>query len=261
MSEKITSSNLDSVIQKNREIREEIDRFSVLVRSNSALMEADSVPQLGLFILQKWGGILFPVEDPYWSGGIFVKDGRMVPIINTALPRVNQYFTAWHEVYHMLFDRVSFDHLIGADNTMEERKAECFAASMLLSGLTRYYENLHDMDFISKIFYCMSMFQAPYKSVMISLYEFADQNNNHELMKLVKDNFNRQFYDLPKTFRLLVLDDNLVRPSYVVNTNSLRGKIREQIKNKPDLSYHRSNEAQLDQILEELELLVVNSYA
>lgn len=36
--------------------------------------------------------------------------GKRIPLINTALPRANQYFTAWHEIYHLLFDEVSFDH-------------------------------------------------------------------------------------------------------------------------------------------------------
>ena len=260
MSEKITASNLDYVISENRKIREEIDRLSVLVRSNGNLMQADSVPQLGLAILQKWGGILFPVEDQYWSGGIFVKDGNMIPVINTALPRVNQYFTAWHEVYHLLFDHVSFDHLIGFDNTIEERKAECFAASMMLSGLIQYFDSLQDFDFTQKVFCCMSMFQAPYKSVLISLYEFAVQNNNQILIEMVRNNFDRQFFDLPKLFRQIGLDDNLVRPSYVVNTNVLKTKIRQQIKDKPDLHYHQTNEEQLNQILEKLELLVKDSY-
>ena len=57
-------------------------------------------------------------------------NGKRIPLINTALPRANQYFTAWHEIYHLLFDEVSFDHLIESETLMEERKAEYFAALM-----------------------------------------------------------------------------------------------------------------------------------
>ena len=53
-----------------------------------------------------------PIEDKYWSGAIYVKEGKIIPVINTALPRANQYFAAWHEIYHLLFDKVSFDHII-----------------------------------------------------------------------------------------------------------------------------------------------------
>ena len=72
----------------------------------------------------------------------------MIPVLNTALPRANQYFTAWHEIYHVIFDNVSFDHFIESDNTIEERKAECFAASLLLNGVDRYHTVLARMEFL-----------------------------------------------------------------------------------------------------------------
>ena len=87
-----------------------------------------------------------PIEDKYWSGAIFVKDEKIIPVINTALPRANQYFTAWHEIYHLIFDKVSFDHFIETDNTLEERKAEYFAACMLLNGVDRYFTELPEAD-------------------------------------------------------------------------------------------------------------------
>ncbi len=90
--------------------------------------------------------IQMPIEDKYWSGAIFVKDEKIIPVINTALPRANQYFTAWHEIYHLIFDKVSFDHFIETDNTLEERKAEYFAACMLLNGVDRYFTELPEAD-------------------------------------------------------------------------------------------------------------------
>ena len=32
-------------------------------------------------------------------------------------------FTVWHEIYHLIFDKVSFDYFIETDNTLEERKS------------------------------------------------------------------------------------------------------------------------------------------
>ena len=72
---------------------------------------------------------------------------------------------------------------------MEERKAECFAASMLLTGVDRYFIELPEMDFVSKIFHCMSAFQAPYKAVLVSLYEYALQSENETLKKRVLKKF------------------------------------------------------------------------
>ena len=100
---------------------------------------------------------------------------------------------------------------------MEERKAECFAASILLSGVDRYFIELPDIDFVSKIFHCMSAFQAPYKAVLVSLYEYAIQSKNETLSKKIKEVFDLEFEDMPQRFQELGLDDSLVKPSYVIN--------------------------------------------
>ena len=139
MSELITAENIDMVIKKNSEIKEEVLSQAIKLRSNPEIMQVASPPQLALLILKGFGLIQMPIEDKYWSGAIFVKDGKYIPVLNTALPRANQYFTAWHEIYHLIFDKVSFNHFIEIDNMLEERKAECFAACMLLKGVERYY--------------------------------------------------------------------------------------------------------------------------
>ena len=54
---------------------------------------------------------------------------------------------------------------------MEERKEEYFSSCMLLQGVDRYFKELPSMDFMSKILYCMSAFQVPYKAMLISLYQ------------------------------------------------------------------------------------------
>ena len=106
MSEFITASNIDQVIRKNREIAEEVSSLALTLRTNHSVMMVASVPQLALLILQGYGLVQIPIEDRYWSGAIYVKDGKRIPVINTALPRANQYFTAWHEIYHLLHLRL-----------------------------------------------------------------------------------------------------------------------------------------------------------
>lgn len=108
MSELITAENIDMVIKKNSEIKEEVLSQAIKLRSNPEIMQVASPPQLALLILKGFGLIQMPIEDKYWSGAIFVKDGKYIPVLNTALPRANQYFTAWHEIYHLIFDKVSF---------------------------------------------------------------------------------------------------------------------------------------------------------
>ena len=259
MSELITSANIDLVIKKNRKIRGEINAQAMQLQTNHAIMRVASIPQLALSILQGFGLIQMPIEDKFWSGAIFVKDDKIIPVINTALPRANQYFASWHEIYHLIFDKVAFDHFIETDNIIEERKAECFAASMLLNGVDRYFTGLPEMDFVSKIFCCMSAFQAPYKAVLVSLYEYAVLSDNEKLGKRIKEVFDLQFEDLPERFRALGLDDSLVMPSYVINTSSLQERIKRSREENPELNYHKDNEEYLANILKEIAMITRQS--
>ena len=84
MSEFITASNIDQVIRKNREIAEEVSSLVLRLRTNHSVMMVASVPQLALLILQGYGLVQIPIEDRYWSGAIFVKDRKRIPVINTA---------------------------------------------------------------------------------------------------------------------------------------------------------------------------------
>lgn len=255
MSELITARNLDLVIEKNREIKDEVSAQAFRLQTNPSIMKVASAPQLALIILQGFGLIQMPIEDKFWSGAIYVKDNKIIPVINTSLPRANQYFTAWHEVYHLLFDKVSFDHFIETDHTMEERKAECFAACMLLNGVDRYFIELPEIHFVSKIFCCMSAFQVPYKAVLVSLYEYAIQSKNEMLCNKIKEVFDLQFADLPNRFRMLGLDDNLVSPSYVINTSSLQDRIKKAKDANPELHYHKDNEEYLKNIMTEISMI------
>lgn len=251
MSERITAANLDEVIKRNEVIEEQMKQSASLIWSKYNPMQINSPIQLALQILRPYGLIQLPIDNRYLSGAIFVRDGKRIPLINTALPRANQYFTAWHEIYHLLFDEVSFDHLIESETLMEERKAEYFAALMLLGNLMPYFEGLKDMDFQAKAFQCMNAFQSPYKAVLISLYESAVKNGNTAIAEEVKENFDVQVEDIAHRFRDLGLDDSLVRPSYVVNVSPLQEKINKTIRNEPEVEYHKDNEAFLKTVLSE----------
>lgn len=111
MSERITAANLDEVIKRNEVIEEQMKQSASLIWSKYNPMQINSPIQLALQILRPYGLIQLPIDNRYLSGAIFVRDGKRIPLINTALPRANQYFTAWHEIYHLLFDEVSFDHM------------------------------------------------------------------------------------------------------------------------------------------------------
>lgn len=260
MSKKITAENLEQVIQKNKEIKQEMEQCVAMVHTTFNRMQVSSPPQLAIQLLRTYGLIQMPVDNLYLSGAIYVKETKRIPFINTALPRVNQYFTAWHELYHIIFDKVSFDHMIESETTVEERKAEYFAAKMLLGNLMPYFDELpEDMDFCSKIYNCMAVFQTPYKAVLIALYEMASQMNNTILMNEVKENFDYANYDISERFGELGLDNTLVLPSYVVDVSSLQSKIKECMQERPELGYHRDNEQYLEKVMKEIRLIIGDS--
>ena len=99
MSEIITAENIDTVVQRNKGIVDEVSAQALKLQKNPSIknpsiMRVPSMSQLALLILQGFGLVQMPIEDKYWSGAIYVKEGKIVPVINTALPRVNQYFAA-----------------------------------------------------------------------------------------------------------------------------------------------------------------------
>lgn len=255
MSERITSENLDQVIKENKKIALEIENCCNDIRAFNNPLRISTPSTLGFRILGKHNLILFPCDNPYWSGAIFIRDGARIPVINTALPRVNQYFAAWHEVYHILFDKMSFDHAINNENYMEERKAELFAARMLIGDVNSYYNSLVDNCFEDKIFRCMAMFQAPYKAILIALYEEAVNNNNEQLQQEIKGIFDNHISNLPERFSALGLDDTLVLPSYIVNAESLASLINRSIEENPDSSCHRDNKVFFERTVSKLKEL------
>lgn len=256
MSEKITASNLDAVVQQNQFIHDDIQNKTLQIRTGINTLQVSSAPQLALQLLKQRGLIQLPINDPHLGGAIYVKGSTLVPFLNTALPRANQYFTAWHEVYHLYFDEVSFNHFIGTDNIMEERKADYFSSLMLLGNLMPYFNGLSEMDFISKVFHCMDTFQAPYKAVLISLYESAWKNGNEAVMKAVKEHFNAPLTDIVTRFRELGLDDKLVTPSNILNISKLSSKIQQAQKESPELTYHVDNAQFLENTIKEISLIM-----
>lgn len=243
-------------MKQNRLIHDDIQIKTIQIRTAANTMQVNSAPQLAIQLLKQHGLIQLPISNPHFGGAIFVKNHTRVPVLNTALPRANQYFTAWHEVYHLYFDEVFFNHFIGADNVIEERKADYFSSLMLLGNLMPYFNGLPEMDFISKIFQCMDTFQTPYKAVLISLYESAWINGNEAVMGAVKENFDTQFTDIAFRFRELGLDDTIVTPSNIVNLAGLSAKIQTAQKEFPELSYHGDNARFLENIKKEINLIM-----
>lgn len=244
MSEMITSSNIKQVVQKNKliegEIRSLIDDFTV--RFNKSGVKGQD--KLSISILQENGLIQIPIDDKYWGGAIIAKEKMKIPVINTAQPRVYQYLVAWHEIYHMFYDMNLSEetHNITIDMSLNERKADYFAAKMIFGNVYGYYYSLKDELFIDRVIKCMDVFKAPYKAVLIELFEDATiRYNDIDLQEKVLNHIDNKPEDLVQKFTDLGLDSELVKPSYVINLGGLERKILDAMKNDPGISYHKDN--------------------
>jgi uncharacterized secreted protein with C-terminal beta-propeller domain len=102
----------------------------------------------------------------------------------------------------------------------------------------------------------MDTFKAPYKAVLISLYEEAMQNRNIKLMEQIKQNFDVHYTNIDERFKALGLDEEIVKPSKVVNIMALQSKIYDRIKREPDLKYHIENEEKLENLVREINLIM-----
>jgi len=127
-------------------------------------------------------------------------------------------------------------------NLLNERKADYFAAKMLLGDVYKYYYSLEDDEFINKIARCIDVFKAPYKAVLIELYEDAVTiYNDLKLKNLIKDNFDKKTGNLIKVFEKLELDTDLLKPSNIISFGNLDKRIELLSKEETDVQYHNDN--------------------
>ena len=104
MADRITSNNLDQIIKINRSIEGDIQHCINEIYRRYNNTRINSPEKLAFKILNDYNLIQIPIEDEYLGGKVEVRNNKKIPIINTSQPRVYQYFIAWHEVYHILFD-------------------------------------------------------------------------------------------------------------------------------------------------------------
>nr|WP_302660549.1 hypothetical protein [uncultured Clostridium sp.] len=258
MSEVITSDNLDDVIKKNTLIENEINSLKDSFYTTWNLSDGIKAEEkLAIKILKDRGLIQIPINDEYWGGAIFVNKNKKVPVINTAQPRVYQYFVAWHEVYHLInnFKISNKPYNITIDMKLNERKADYFAAKMMLGNVYNYFTSLKEESFINKIMYCMDLYKAPYKAILINLYEEAIKTNNNELREKIIENFDKK-PDLIEKFKQLELDDELVKPSNLISVNNIQRKIQKAIDEDGEATYHRENMEFLNKLTRSIEQLI-----
>lgn len=257
----ITTGNLQLVIETNKRISNEIDEeLLYLFKQFNIKKGVKSEEKLAFHILKQYGLIQLPIDNKYWSGAIFYRNGKKIPVINTALPRMNQFYTAWHEVYHLIYDKENENDMyeITTELSLSERRADYFAAKALMGNVYNYYMELAGRDFLEDIAYCMDLYQVPYKAILIQLYEDAERYKNYDLKIKIEKYMDVHDIDWISIFDRIGLDKQLVMPSYVVNFGILEENIQDKMLAEPEISAHEINMRFLNNLKAEIKKNNVN---
>ncbi|MGO0063317.1 ImmA/IrrE family metallo-endopeptidase [Brevibacillus fluminis] len=248
---RITSENLDQTVERNEQIDRQIQNHIRFIEKRLIKWKSLPIEEQALGILKEHNLIEIPIPDSNWGGAIRKFHGqKAVPIINTAQPRLYQYFIYWHEIYHLTeHEEMSLhnedNYEISTEFDLNERKADYFASQMIFgySDLYDYFYSLDYDDFIVKIAHCMKSFKAPYKAVLIQLYQMGRRNQNDQLQEKIKLYFDKQWStsEWATLFQEYALDDSLIKPSYVTNMNSIINAIKNQIAQHPDVELFQDN--------------------
>ncbi len=220
----ITFDDLPQILKENKEIHSEIHIAINDYLQNFHLKGWNRIDGAKKLIEQKNYLIEAPIDDLNFGGFIrSTNTDKLICYINSAQPRMYQNFIVFHELYHLLhnFTKMEKFHFIeaGLDHRNEERKADYFASLLLLdehelrsffSGSANENESLY-----TKILLCMNTFKAPYKAVLIRLYE----------LNLIKFNELKMMFDKKidflEEFRRLGKDTYILEPSNVINFKGL----------------------------------------
>ncbi|MCM3390448.1 hypothetical protein M3649_20375 [Ureibacillus chungkukjangi] len=238
---RITGENLDTTVEANKRISREITSHIQSIDPLLSKYRKMSPEKRAIQILEDHYLIQIPIPDVDWGGAIKeLPNGFKVPVINTAQPRLYQYFIYWHEIYHLTeTDSLLASHDISTEFDLTERKADYFASQMLMGQeLYIFYFDIDEKeaDFIHRIARCMDAFKAPYKAVLIQLYELAIKYKNTELQDEIKKNFDKSLtrQEWITIFKHLSLDETLVEPSLIVDLGKLKNLVDEKSKESPD---------------------------
>lgn len=209
----ITFDELPLLLEENKEVRSEVEMAVRQYLQTHHPKGWNRIDGAKKFIEQNHYLIEAPIHDFTFGGFIRTTNTtKNICYINTAQPRMYQNFVLFHELYHVstLANNIEKLHFIQAeiDNRSNERKADYFASLLLLDEyeLRSFFsgpENKQESVF-AKILLCMVAFKAPYKAILIRLYEL-ELIEFDDLRSLFdkKINFIKEFQGLGKDTYML----------------------------------------------------------
>ncbi|WP_404354568.1 ImmA/IrrE family metallo-endopeptidase [Exiguobacterium aurantiacum] len=141
----------------------------------------------------------YPIEDDELCAFVCKKQGRLFAYINSYIPHDKQIFAAAHELYHIWYEEQRLNEVeLLMNQTLEEEPAERsekmanrFAAMFLvpelvlrqqLSSLQIDHETIDVKDIVKLI----PIFQVPYKTIVLRLFEiaFISEKQCHALLAI-----------------------------------------------------------------------------
>ncbi|MFD3259076.1 ImmA/IrrE family metallo-endopeptidase [Paenibacillus lentus] len=174
----LTFDHLPDIFEKNKEIFYEVDGYVKAYLRDYHLNGWTILDGAKRWIEENHFLIQAPIKDQTLGGFILLKKPKVLCYLNSWQPRIYQNFILLHEVFHII-SRTQNDpeklHIIESDldRDLDERKADYFASLLLMDAaeVISFYQSLREEVLLDKIIQTMSRFSAPYKAVLIRLYE------------------------------------------------------------------------------------------
>src|SRR5690625_1384953 len=125
----------------------------------------------------------------------------------------------------------------------------------LHDALPIYYKLDNSLHFTKKIMHCIDIFKAPYKAILIQLYESACERNDEELKAEIKANFDIKLkqHELESLFKELSLDVSLVQPSNIIDLGELKSRVEEKHQLNEEVEMYREHQEFIEEFIIALE--------
>lgn len=186
--------------ERKRELYLQIEPVAQDARNR--IIAKDSIIQNSFELLEQLGFFIvgFPARDNSLSGFHTEKSNMHFIYINTGQDLGRQYFSIWHEYYH-IFSGEKSDISLTKNREVDEveYKAECFAGCMLMpSNIVHDYLVRHKIDLrwlshaaLIKMF---TYFGVSYNAMLTRLIQlFPDYTNLNRLYGLSRDSRREEF--------------------------------------------------------------------
>ncbi|MNI00934.1 hypothetical protein D3C73_537520 [compost metagenome] len=233
----LTFDHLPIIFEKNKEIYYEVDRYIKMYLKDYHLNGWTILDGAKRWIEDHHYLIQAPIKDNSLGGFILFKSPKVVCYLNSWQPRIYQNFILLHEVFHIL-SRTQYEqerlHIIESDldRDLDERKADYFASLMLLDAaeVVGFYNSLKEKEIFDKIIVTMARFSAPYKAVLIRLFEL-------ELLKVedLKTWFDKKL-NFEEEFTRLGIDPSSVQRSLIINFQDIEKLMEEGRGTLPEIA-------------------------